>query len=80
MKEIANTKASKNAIPKGFLGRAGPSKERGEVENSNFETKIDGCISFRKLKIIHPRVAKYHKMFEGNRENVVCRVVDLLED
>ena len=46
--EIANIKASKNANPKrgtvGFLGRAGPSKERGEVENTNFETKIDGYI------------------------------------
>jgi hypothetical protein len=32
--------------------------------------KIYGYISFRKPKKTHPRVAKYHKMFEGNRENV----------
>ena len=69
-KEIANTKASRIINPTGgtvgFQGKAGPSKGRGEVEL----VKTDSYISFRKPKVIHPRVAKYHKMFEGNRKNV----------
>ena len=66
--EIANTKASKIANPKGgkvgVLGMAGPSKGRGEQTNK----QTDNYISFKKPIIIHPRVAKYHKIFEGNRD------------
>ena len=69
-KEIANTKASRITNPKvgtvGVQGKAGPSKGRGEVDL----LKTDSYISFRKPKVIHLRVAKYHKMFEGNRENI----------
>jgi hypothetical protein len=44
--------------------------EVGEVDLLKYETQTDSYISFRKPKVIHPKVAKYHKMLEANKENI----------
>ena len=69
--DVANTKTSLIANLKrgkeGVVGTAGSSKGRGEKSDKQTDS-FKSFISFKKPENIHPRIAKYHKIFEGNRE------------
>jgi hypothetical protein len=56
--------------PKRGYSRARGEAGRGVIDVTKYGTQNDNNIFFRKPKIIHPGVAKCHKMFEDNNEKI----------